>query len=115
MMNFPFLNKDSKPAWHGIPIDEINWNPKIDYKKCIGCGLCVLECPNHVFRFNFDRHIAEVNNSSKCKVGCTTCVNLCLIKAILLPSLQELYKIMKDENVFEPCWRKLDKNKYMWM
>jgi CDP-4-dehydro-6-deoxyglucose reductase len=115
MKKIHFLNDKSKPAWHGIPRDEINWSPIIDLEKCIGCGLCVLECPTHVFRFDFNRHIAEVIKSSKCKVGCTTCVNLCLAKAIKLPSLQELYELMKERNVMGLSWENLDDNKYMWM
>ena len=35
----PYLNEDSKSVWHGVPRDEINWSPEIDYRRCIGCGL----------------------------------------------------------------------------
>jgi len=111
----PFINDNPKPNWHGIPREEINWSPKIDYKKCIGCGLCVLECPTHVFRFDFNKHVPEAIKTPKCKVGCTTCENLCLAKAIILPPLQELYDLMKEKNIIKLSWEKLDDNKYMWI
>lgn len=115
MRKIPFLNENSKPVWHGVPRGEINWSPEIDYTKCIGCGLCVLECLTHVFRFDFNKHVAEVIKASKCKVGCTTCANLCLTKAIILPSLQKLYELMKQRNVMGLSWENLDDNKYMWI
>ncbi len=111
----PILRKESKENWYGIPKHEIEWCPEIDYKKCIGCRLCVLECATHVFRFDFKRHVAEVIKSLKCKIGCTTCINLCLAKAIKLPPLPELYKLMKKGNIIDLCWEKLDYNKYMWI
>lgn len=111
----PFLSDNSKSAWYGVPREEINWSPEIDYKKCIDCGLCVLECPTNVFRFDFKRHVAEVIKPSKYKIGCTTCANLCLTEAIKLPLLPGLYKLMKKRNIIDLCWKNLDYNKYMWM
>ena len=111
----PFLCDNPKPAWYSVPRDEINWSPEIDYRKCIGCGLCVLECPTNVFRYDFKRHVAEVIKPSKCKIGCTTCANLCLTEAIKLPPLPGLYKLMKKRNIIDLCWKNLDYNKYMWM
>lgn len=111
----PYLNEDSKSVWYGVPREEINWRPEIDYKHCVGCGVCVLECPTNVFRYDFKRHIAEVIKPSKCKIGCTTCANLCLYKAIKLPPLPELNKLMKERNIIDLYWENLDYNRYMWM
>jgi len=27
--------------WKGVPREEIEWNPRIDKNKCVGCGMCV--------------------------------------------------------------------------
>ncbi|MCJ7648625.1 MAG: hypothetical protein MUP85_08430 [Candidatus Lokiarchaeota archaeon] len=75
----------------------------------------MLECPTHVFRYDFKRHVSEVIKSSKCKIGCSTCSNLCLVDAIKLPPLPELYQLMKKRNIIDLCWKNLDYNKYMWM
>lgn len=77
--------------------------------------MCVLECPVHVFRFNFDKHIPEVIKPSKCKVGCTTCVNLCLAKAIILPPIKDIHDLMKRYDILGRGWRNLEYNKYMWI
>lgn len=111
----PVLNNKPKQEWYGIPRQDIDWSPEIDYKICIGCGLCVLECPTHVFRYDFNKHIAEVIKKSKCKIGCTTCANLCLAKAVTLPPLTKLFEIIKKKNLLDLSWKNLDYNKYMWM
>lgn len=107
--------KDEKDFWHGIPIEEIKWSPIIDYKKCIGCGLCVLNCPTFVFSYDFEKNIANVIKPYKCLVGCNRCTNLCIPTAIFLPSLAYLHDIMKKRDVFKEGWNKLEDNKYMYM
>ena len=74
-----------------------------------------MECPVHVFRFDFKKHIPEAIKTSKCKVGCTTCANLCLPKAIILSPLKNIYNLMKKYDILGRSWRNLDDNKYMWM
>jgi CDP-4-dehydro-6-deoxyglucose reductase len=32
--------KFTKP-WHGVPREDIQWNPTILEDVCIGCGTCV--------------------------------------------------------------------------
>ena len=44
----------TKP-WHGVPRDQIQWNPSIIEEACIGCGTCVTGCSRLVYRFDFDR------------------------------------------------------------
>ena len=111
----PIINNKSKQKWYGIPREEIAWSPEIDYKKCIGCGLCVLECPTHIFRYDFRKHIAEIIKPLKCKIGCTTCANLCPVKAVKLPSLTYLHEIMQKNDILGLSWDKLKYNKYMYM
>ncbi len=109
------LNKLKKDSWYGISKKEIKWYPTIDYKKCIGCGLCVLDCPVFVFSYDFERHSVKVIKPQKCVVGCEICANLCIPKAIKLPSVSYLNDIMKERDVFTEEWKKLESNKYMYM
>ncbi|MGC1817888.1 MAG: hypothetical protein WA900_09560 [Casimicrobiaceae bacterium] len=41
--------------WHGVPREEIHWNPNVVADACIGCGTCVTGCSRMVYRFDFDR------------------------------------------------------------
>ena len=78
--------KFTKP-WHGIPREEIHWNPTILEDVCIGCGTCVTGCSRLVYRFDFDRKKPVVVDPLNCMVGCTTCANTCPAHAIVFPAL----------------------------
>lgn len=63
--------------------------PEVDKKKCIGCGTCVLLCPEAAIELK-DRK--EGKKTAKidydvCK-GCGVCADVCLLKAIKI--LKEL-------------------------
>lgn len=79
--------KFSKP-WHGIPREEIHWNPAIVEEACIGCGTCVTGCSRLVYRFDFDRKKPVVVDPLNCMVGCTTCANTCPANAIVFPPIE---------------------------
>lgn len=52
---------------------------KVDEKKCIGCAICMDECPMGAIHMSPDNlPIFEVDNC----IGCAMCVNQCLIGAI---------------------------------
>jgi len=68
--------------WHGISREKIEWYPKIDEEKCIGCGMCVTSCPRGVFKFDYEKRKAKVVNPMNCMVACITCSNLCPVGAI---------------------------------
>ncbi len=68
--------------WHGIERTEIDWYPKLDKSKCIGCGLCVTTCGKGVYSYDFDEMKSEVVNPFNCMVACQTCSNLCPTSAI---------------------------------
>ncbi len=78
--------KFAKP-WHGVPRDQISWNPAVDREACIGCGTCVTGCSRLVYRFDFEAKKAVVVDPLNCMVGCTTCANTCPTHAISFPSL----------------------------
>lgn len=75
------------PAWHGVPREQIAWNPRILEDACIGCGTCVTGCSRLVYRFDFERKKPVVVDPLNCMVGCTTCANTCPANAIAFPSM----------------------------
>jgi len=68
--------------WHGLPREAIDWHPKIDESRCIGCGLCVTTCGRGVYKFDYKNKKSKVSNPNNCLVGCQTCANLCPMKSI---------------------------------
>ena len=42
-------------SWHGVPREDIHWNPTIIEDACIGCGTCVTGCSRLVYRYDFER------------------------------------------------------------
>lgn len=81
--------KFTKP-WHGVPREEIHWNPTIIEDACIGCGTCVTGCSRLVYRYDFDRKKPVVVDPLNCMVGCTTCANTCPTHAIAFPSIDSV-------------------------
>ena len=77
-------NKE-KAEWHGIPRNEINWNPKINEEKCTGCGMCVLSCGKKVYDFDKQNNRSIVARPENCMVGCTSCEVWCIFDAISFP------------------------------
>jgi len=55
---------------------------KIDEDACVGCTLCVDECPTDVFEFNEEKLIPEVVKEKEC-FGCLSCSEICPASAIL--------------------------------
>ena len=79
----------TKP-WHGVPREQIAWNPTILEDACIGCGTCVTGCSRLVYRFDFDRKKPVVVDPLNCMVGCTTCANTCPAHAIAFPPIESV-------------------------
>lgn len=84
--------KFTKP-WHGVPREQIEWNPTVIEDACIGCGTCVTGCNRLVYRYDFDRHKAVVVDPLNCMVGCTTCANTCPTNAIRFPPLSSVFTL----------------------
>jgi len=53
----------------------------IDEDACVGCTLCVDECPTDVFEFNEEKRIPEVKHEKEC-FGCLSCCEICPASAI---------------------------------
>jgi CDP-4-dehydro-6-deoxyglucose reductase len=79
----------TKP-WHGVPREQIAWNPTILEDACIGCGTCVTGCSRLVYRFDFERKKPVVVDPLNCMVGCTTCANTCPAHAIAFPPIDSV-------------------------
>lgn len=47
-------------------------------KKCVGCGVCVLHCPDMVINIENKKAVIDYEY---CK-GCLICMNVCPFKAI---------------------------------
>lgn len=54
---------------------------KVDEDACVGCTLCVDQCPTDVFEFNTEKRIPEVKKPGEC-FGCLTCSEICPSDAI---------------------------------
>ncbi len=78
--------------YHGIPREEIEWHPTIDYSKCSSCETCVKFCKRGVYTFD-DKPI--VTNPNRCVVTCTGCKSQCKEGAISFPSLIDLREALK--------------------
>ncbi len=74
--------------WHGVPREQIHWNPTIIEDARIGCGTCVTGCSRLVYRYDFERKKPVVFDPLNCMVGCTTCANTCPTHAIEFPPLE---------------------------
>lgn len=77
----------TKP-WHGVPRENIQWNPLVIEEACIGCGTCVTGCSRLVYRFDYERKKPVVVDPLNCMVGCTTCANTCPAHAIAFPPIE---------------------------
>lgn len=54
---------------------------KVDDKACVGCALCVDECPTDVFGFDETKHRPVVEKPEMC-FGCESCSRICPADAI---------------------------------
>jgi len=68
--------------FHGIDRDKIDWHPRIDESKCVGCGLCATTCGRGVYKFDYENKKSKVATANNCMVACQTCANLCPMGAI---------------------------------
>jgi len=90
-------------AWlSGYPREKIDWFPTIDPEKCLKCGMC-MNCGKAVYDWTEDG--ARVGRPYACIVGCSTCANLCMGKAISFPDIETVRAIYKKEKI----WTKVKK------
>jgi len=90
---------DTKKTWHGIPRDEIPWLPTVDAEACIGCQLCYVTCGRGVYEMH--EGVAVAVDAMECAVGCSTCGNICPTAAIEFPSLDAVWKLERERQIFK--------------
>ncbi len=89
---------EKQATWHGIPRGEIPWLPTVDAEACIGCQLCYLTCGRGVYEIQ--DQVAVAVSAMECVVGCSTCGNVCPTGAITFPSLDTVWKMERERQIF---------------
>ena len=89
----------------GYPREKVQWYPTIDMSKCVKCGMC-MNCGKGVFKWTKDG--PKVVNPYNCVVGCSTCGNLCLGKAISFPDIESVRQIYKSEGIWKKVRKQLE-------
>ncbi len=79
--------------YEGIPRNQIPWDPKIDYSKCVTCGKCVEFC--HMTAFKREEKSGKTTTvPNRCVVFCRGCEDICPAGAITHPDEEETQKII---------------------
>ena len=94
--------------WKGVDRNKIKWNPKIEEKKCTGCGMCITSCGRDVFDFDKKKNKSVVARPNQCMVGCTSCETWCIFNAINFPDKQYVKDLIKKEKVLAVAKKELD-------
>ncbi|MBS7631310.1 ferredoxin family protein [Candidatus Bathyarchaeota archaeon] len=81
-------------TYSGLPRNEIEWYPKIDYNLCTGCGVCVDFCHDNVYDRQGDKVV--VARPYNCLVGCESCRPRCPVGAISFPSRKGLKQMLRE-------------------
>ena len=90
-------------AWlTGYPREKVNWFPTVDSSKCVKCGMC-MNCGKGVYEWT--EKGSKVAYPYNCVVGCTSCANMCLGKAISFPDISTIRELYTREGI----WAKIKK------
>ena len=93
------MSDDKKKAWHGIAREGIPWLPTVEAEACIGCQLCYVTCGRAVYEMHDGVAVAVA--PMECMVGCSTCGNVCPTNAISFPSLEAVWKLEREKQIFK--------------
>jgi NAD-dependent dihydropyrimidine dehydrogenase PreA subunit len=90
---------DDKMTWHGIPREQIPWQPSVDAQACIGCELCYVTCGRGVYEIK--ERLAIVERGTSCMVGCSTCAAVCPTEAISFPGRDVIWRLEREHKIFK--------------
>ena len=65
-------------------MDDKEWLPIIHFNQCVGCGVCITQCPTHALGRRGGK--AALVKPDLC-IYCADCETLCPYNAIELPYL----------------------------
>jgi NAD-dependent dihydropyrimidine dehydrogenase PreA subunit len=85
--------------WKGAAREEIDWAPRIDPEKCVGCGMCLTSCGRDVFDFDADKGKAVTARPLQCMVGCTSCQVWCIYGAITFPAPEVVRDFIREKKI----------------
>ena len=87
----------SETSFMGVPREQIDWCPRIDYTKCNDCMECDEFCPHDVFEVREDQTPKLiVKNPHHCVVFCRACAKTCGPDAIRFPAKSETIAHIKE-------------------
>lgn len=92
-------NTNNNNAWHGVPLEEIDWHPTVIADRCVGCGMCVTSCGRGVYAFDYEQNKPVVAKPMMCMVGCTTCATICTQDAIEFPSRGYIRQVVREHKL----------------
>jgi len=87
------VRKRGYGIWRGYPRESIPWFPSVNEEMCDGCGICLKLCSTHCLALTENGKV-WVADPFACVVGCSSCANVCKLKAITFPprSMLNAYK-----------------------
>lgn len=99
MGDIKFQERSYKPSKYHIMTDpEVATAPMgihLDENKCIGCGVCILQCPSQVLKL-VKRAAPSANQLPACQYNCPAGVEI-----------QDYMKLMDNRAFFDEAWRVL--------
>ena len=94
-------------AWlEGYPREKVEWFPAINEDKCVSCGMC-MNCGKNVYDWVDGK--PKVTRPYNCVVGCTSCANLCLGRAISFQDIESVRELYEKEGIWGKVKEELKK------